>query len=185
MSIHDINVGPMTGSCLAGDHDNNTDDDHVSTISNPLRPIAPLCIWLMLPLVASSTLLNLNMSTSNESSGSPVSSSSQLLFKTMLSLSRLDTCFTLSLYDALRDVCKIPSPLVDVSEAHLHPYLVWEGLRSLPVIADSYVVLNKNSSLRTAGSSFSSGQVLPYLVGSGMFQENDVLVDLINELTNS
>jgi hypothetical protein len=187
MSIRNINEGSITGSCLGGDADGDRCEQE-STLANPLRPVAPLCVWLLLPLAAASTLSqrapDIN-SSSAPSADMSTSASSQMLFDTMVSLSRLDSPFALSLFDTLALMSNPLSPRGGgASEARRPPVLAWEGLRAHPVVADSYTVLNKIAlqGSNASSSSLSSGLVLPRLLGSGLLQGSDVFERLVGEL---
>ena len=183
MTIRDINVGPMMGSCLAGDSDSDLSSERDPIASNPLRPIAPLCIWLLLPLLTASHPQPHDAGSIRSSEGQY---DADVLFKTMLHLSQLDASFAVGLFDTLSVMIKTTNSKCTLAEAQQSPFLAWEGLRSHPTLADSYTVLNKQYlHLFNKSSSLSSGQVLQRLLGSRSLHESDVLERLVASLTSS
>ena len=123
MTVHDISAGPITGSCLdQGDMDSEDGSRGNTTIANPLRPIAPLCIWLLLPLLASSPFSASHPSSPKECSGEPTGtgekwspsqtpSQSQQIVETMRHISRLDIPFATGLFEVILAVSgRVPPP---------------------------------------------------------------------------
>jgi hypothetical protein len=191
MKIRDINAGPISGSCIVPDDGEDSAIAGDVTMANPLRPIAPLCIWLLLPLVAASPSTTggahtpgSNHNTSRGERGEE--STHARISDTLLQLSRLNVPFAVTLFEILAVNGEAPSPThapgsCPVSETQQHPLIAWEGLRAHPVIEDSYTALNKHSSCSSSSSSsramgtsrggsgklasFSSAPVLQLLLG--------------------
>ena len=184
MTTHDITLGPMSGSCISPDVVDG-DSNCNRSMANPLAPIAPLCMWLILPLVAATQAVV------RHTVGNVDNLESRALKNvsdTFRELAKLNRPFALSLSEAILAMAKkeqfvsSTATAYTFSETQLSPLSAWEGIRAYPVIADSYHTVNNITQLHTRPGRhrITSATMLVRLLNSGRGWH--ALISLCNEL---